>query len=89
MYNYRNYLQNITSTYPISASCTPSSHHTWSTARVHMHVPKTLVLSISTQLAMLPSNSEPSLRDIPALFISTSMPSPGQRFATILGNVAT
>mmetsp|Transcript_17195 Transcript_17195/g.51651 ORF Transcript_17195/g.51651 Transcript_17195/m.51651 type:complete len:260 (+) Transcript_17195:560-1339(+) len=59
------------------------------TARVHMAVPSTFVLSISTQLATLPSNMPASLRDMPALLTSTSTPQPCHRFATILGSVAT
>lgn len=45
---------------PPARTCTAS--------RMHMHVPSTLVLIISTQLAVLPLNRLASLRLRPALF---------------------
>ena len=46
-------------------------------SRVHMQTPSTLVLIISTQLAVLPSHSDALLRPSPALFTSTSTPASG------------
>mmetsp|Transcript_27145 Transcript_27145/g.69054 ORF Transcript_27145/g.69054 Transcript_27145/m.69054 type:complete len:292 (-) Transcript_27145:587-1462(-) len=68
----------------------PRRRMSCSTALVAMAVPSTLVLSISTQLATLPSSSDASLRDRPALFTSTcTPPASGQRLATMRGSVAT
>ena len=56
---------------------------------MHMQTPRTLVLIISTQLAVLPSQSDALLRPSPALFTKISTPASGQRFRMMRGRATT
>lgn len=62
---------------------------TWTASRVHMHTPRVLVLTISTQEAVLPSNREASLRPMPALFTRMSMPASFHLFTMMRGKATT
>mmetsp|Transcript_8987 Transcript_8987/g.26931 ORF Transcript_8987/g.26931 Transcript_8987/m.26931 type:complete len:266 (+) Transcript_8987:616-1413(+) len=61
----------------------------WMASRVHMQTPSTLVDTISTQLAVLPSHSAALLRPSPALFTRMSMPAPGHLLRMMRGSATT
>jgi hypothetical protein len=58
-------------------------------SRVHIQTPSTLMLIISTQLAVLPSHRLALLRPRPALLISTSTPASGHRLTMMRGSATT